>query len=283
MAAQHSWPLFTADVSQAFLRGLTFEQAAELKDEVRRDVQFTVPPGSVNILRRLPGYGDFNPMKEVLRMLRCGFGLKDAPRLWKKVLRKVLQDLGLMPTQSDPQLYVWHASETESGPSGLANGKASKRLVLILSTHVDDFKGAGEEWYRQRLIEGLEKEFSTLKIKTGHFECVGVMHEQDPVTFEVWTHQHHYVPQIKEIPADAKNEDLMQLFMSLVGALAWLVLTMPSICIHVAYLQRQTKAPQFRPCSTGEPASTLDALELKAPRGVLPASPNATPRNDALR
>ena len=28
VAAQHVWPLFTADVSQAFLRGLTFEQAA---------------------------------------------------------------------------------------------------------------------------------------------------------------------------------------------------------------------------------------------------------------
>ena len=33
--------------------------------------------------------------------------------------------------------------------------------------------------------------------------------------------------------------------MSLVGALAWLVLTMPSICIYVAYLQRQTKSPNL--------------------------------------
>ena len=254
VAAQHGWPLFTADVSQAFLRGLTFDQAAQLKDEVHRDVQFTVPPGSVNILKRLPGYQDFNPLTEVLRMLRCGFGLKDAPRLWNKVLRKVLQDLGLTPLQSDPQLYVWHASHGSSGASALTNSVASKRLVLILSTHVDDFKGAGESEYRQKLIAGLEKEFSTLKIKTGNFECVGVMHEQDPSTFEVWTHQHHYVPQIKEIPVDAKalvpdeepaDEDLSQLFMSLVGALAWLILTMPSICIYVAYLQRQTKAPNL--------------------------------------
>ena len=149
-------------------------------------------------------------------MLRCGFGLKDAPRLWNKVLRKVLKDLGLTPLQSDPQLYVWHASNgtsgatalakavASSGGSPLADGKNASRLVLILSTHVDDFKGAGEAEYRQKLIAGLEKEFSTLKIKTGSFECVGVMHEQDPSTFEVWTHQHHYVPQIKEIPVDAK-------------------------------------------------------------------------------
>ena len=44
VAAQQRWPLFTAHDSQASLRGLTFEQAAHMKDEVRRDVQFAVPP-----------------------------------------------------------------------------------------------------------------------------------------------------------------------------------------------------------------------------------------------
>ena len=45
-----------------------------------------------------------------------------------------------------------------------------------------------------------------------------------------------------EEPADG---DLGQLFMSLVGALAWLILTIPIICIYVAYLQRQTKYPNI--------------------------------------
>ena len=72
--------------------------------------------------------------------------------------------------QSDPQLYVWHASNgTKVAASGgglpPADGKKASRLVLILSTHVDDFKGAGEAHYRQRLNDGLEKAFSTLKIK----------------------------------------------------------------------------------------------------------------------
>ena len=58
-------------------------------------------------------------------------------------------------------------------------------------------------------------------VKRGVFECVGLMHEQDPTTLEVWTHQQHYLPQIKEIPADAKalvpdeepaEEDLGRLF-----------------------------------------------------------------------
>ena len=51
-----------------------------------------------------------------------------------------------------------------------------KRLVLILSTHVDEAE------YRRKLIAGLEKEFSALKIKEGKFECVGVMHEHPPDT-----------------------------------------------------------------------------------------------------
>ena len=65
------------------------------------------------------------------------------------------------------------SSLTGYGQGGQATGNASKRLVLILSTHVDDFKGAGEAHYRQRLIDGLEKAFSTLNIKTGSFEFVG--------------------------------------------------------------------------------------------------------------
>ena len=42
---------------------------------------------------------------------------------------------------------------------------------------------------------------------------------------------------------EAADDDSRQLFMSLVGALAWLILTMPSICVYVAFLQRQAKAP----------------------------------------
>ena len=45
-----------------------------------------------------------------------------------------------------------------------------------------------------------------------------------------------------EHPAD---EDMRQLYMSLVGALAWLIMTMPAICIYVAFLQRHTQAPSL--------------------------------------
>ena len=94
-AVQHGWTIFTADVSQAFLRGMTFQEAAKLQGESQRDVQFVVPPGSVPLLQQLPGFSDFDASIEVLQMLRCGFGLKDAPRLWQKALNTVLLDAGL--------------------------------------------------------------------------------------------------------------------------------------------------------------------------------------------
>ena len=103
---------------------------------MQRDVQFTVPPGSVNLLKKLPGYSDFNPLTEVLRMLRCGFGLKYATRLWNKILRKVLQDLGLTPLQSDPPLYAWHASHWTSGASAPAKA-VEREIVQTASAHFE--------------------------------------------------------------------------------------------------------------------------------------------------
>ena len=116
------------------------------------------------------------------------------------------KELGLSALQSDPQLFVWHVEGTPRGVAPHAPRAATghKRRVVILSTHVDDFKGAGEAESRRRLIAGLEKEFSAMKIKEGKFECVGVMHEQNPQTYKIWTHQQHYIPQANEIPVDKK-------------------------------------------------------------------------------
>ena len=58
----------------------------------------------------------------------------------------------------------------------------ARRLALVISTHVDDLKGAGEEEYRQKLISELERKFDKLKVKLDEFECIGVKHEQDPDT-----------------------------------------------------------------------------------------------------
>ena len=72
--------------------------------------------------------------------------------------------------------------------------------------------------------------------------------------FEITAHQQHYVPHIGEIELDSiafardedsADDDVRQLYMSLVGALAWLILSVPAICVYVAFLQRHGQAPTY--------------------------------------
>ena len=74
-----------------------------------------------------------------------------------------------------------NATITKDDPSsGVGDAKQffASSLRLILSTHVDDLKGAGEESYRKQLLDVLETYYGKLKNKFGTFECVGVMHQQ---------------------------------------------------------------------------------------------------------
>ena len=129
-----------------------------------REVSFTVPPGSIPILQKVPGFEDFDGKFEVLKMLRLGFGLKDAPRAWNMMLVRTLAEIDIFPTCTDSQLFVKHVAGV---------------LVTILSAHVDDLKGAGTDEEKAKLIKHLEDKFGKLKQETGNFEYVGIVHEQN--------------------------------------------------------------------------------------------------------
>lgn len=158
VSAQMGWPIGSADVGQACLKGLTFEEIAKVPGETDRIVQCELPRGSVPVLRQLPGYQNFDAVEEVLDMLRPGFGLKDAPRAWDLRLSTELHKLGLRPTQADRRVYVKHssgersnrlASQPSEGRSSAGGGGErssaggnTARLVLLVSTHVDDLTGS---------------------------------------------------------------------------------------------------------------------------------------------
>ena len=236
IGVQRQWALFGLDVAQAFLKGLTFDQLADQSGSERRSVQFRVPPGSVAILQRLEGYGNFNPATEVLDLVRPGFGLKDAPRLWSLALQQALREEGWHPTQSDPQLYLKHQQ-----------GK----LIGICSAHVDDLKGAAEEWVREALMKHLTAKFGKLKEMAGSFEHCGVQHVQlKGGGYRL--HQAHYVRQLHPLaddevrgwPADKPlPQHLASAYVSLVCAMAWTLLTAPAIAVYISYLQRHLKQP----------------------------------------
>ena len=64
------------DVSEAFLKGFTFEEIQERRGGPKRRVSLILPrpkagePSGVAILRTIKGYEDFNELSEVLEMLK---------------------------------------------------------------------------------------------------------------------------------------------------------------------------------------------------------------------
>ena len=89
LSVQFGWPLISLDVSEAFLRGITFQELHEADPTQPYDkCKLKIPPGSGILFRSLTGMEDFCEETEVLEMRKPGFGLKDAPRLWNIALRK---------------------------------------------------------------------------------------------------------------------------------------------------------------------------------------------------
>ena len=78
MAAQNRWPLVCADISSAFLQGMTFEEVSRLLGEPIREVCFDMPYGTADVLAQVPGFEGFDPSTETLQMDNGGFCLKDA-------------------------------------------------------------------------------------------------------------------------------------------------------------------------------------------------------------
>ena len=55
---------------------------------------------------------------------------------------------------------------------------------------------------REKVLNMIEAEFGKMKRQYDRFECIGIMHEQDPNTKEIWTHQQHYVKQLRPLKVD---------------------------------------------------------------------------------
>ena len=191
------------------------------------------------MLRQVPGFENFDPKTEVLHCDKPGTGLVDAPRAFSMKLSQITRDkCKLIPSQVDPELCFRHD-----------NG----RLVCVLTKHVDDIKIAGEPTVVKTVLRHLEECFGELKIVWNDFVNRGVRHFQDTKTKEVWLDEIEYAKALKPIehaqiktakPEDLAVEELHRLFMSLLGAVAYLSHTRPDIVVFVSALERQNAKPQ---------------------------------------
>ena len=91
-AVRQGWPICTLDISKAFLQGVTYEELAKLTGEPQREVNFFLPGSNIPLLRKIPGFEDFDPQKEVLHCDKPDTGLVDAPRALSMKLKRVTEE-----------------------------------------------------------------------------------------------------------------------------------------------------------------------------------------------
>ena len=175
-------------------------------------------------------------------MVKAVYGLKDAPRAWRKKLHLIQEGFGLVSVYADPQLYVKHVKES--------TGK-STRPAMLLSAHVDDLKGGAKKKDAMALLDHLEKHVGNCTQQWADFTHVGIEHVSRPG--QIYTQQEKYVSQLKEIEKThyqglgdeaPVSETGQAAFATLLGGVAWLCLTMVPICVYVQALQRHGAQPR---------------------------------------
>ena len=124
-AVARGWEILSADISKAFLQGVTYKELAELTGAQPREINFYQPAADIPLLRTLPGFGGFDPQKSVLHCDKPGTGLADAPRAFQVKLVGVLtKKCGMRQSGVDNELCFRHDH--------------SGTLVCLMTIHVDD-------------------------------------------------------------------------------------------------------------------------------------------------
>ena len=152
---RNGWPIGALDISVAFLKGVTYQELAQLTGEPMREVNFYLPASNTPTLRKVPGFEDFDPQREVLHCDKPGTGTIDAPKAFSLQLRLVTtRRCKLVCSSVDGELCFRH----ESG-----------QLVCIVTKHVDDLKIAGMPSVVQEVLMELQKVFRELKVTWNTF------------------------------------------------------------------------------------------------------------------
>ena len=195
VAQNEDFILFSYDVSQAFAKGMTFEEYARATGEQLREVEFEVTAEDAELIRKLPGFEDFDYKTEVLKMLKAIYGLKDAPRAWRKRLHEVLCGWNMSQLQAEPEIYVVHRAIKDAMKSTTTDmdivPNRFPKLTAIISAHVDDLKGGATPADAKLFLEYLESKFGKCSADYQKFTHTGIEHEQKDDG--ILTHQFKYI------------------------------------------------------------------------------------------
>ena len=211
VAAQFpGWELESIDVTSAFLQG----------DDLDREI-FVKPP------KEAMDHGF------LWRMKKAAYGLYDASRRWWIRVIEFLLNLGGKTMVGDESLIYFHKD-------GYLRG-----LVAI---HVDDFQGAGDEYFKENVMDKLAETFKISKREYGKFKYTGVdveLCDDGAIILE----QEAYKDGLKVIPVDLKEDPNRNLnkkefkeFRGAAGKISWLAdMTRPDLAYDSVELSGHNK------------------------------------------
>ena len=238
-AANHpDWMFMTIDVNKAFLQGATYQELEALTGDAPREVCFTLPKGMAEMLRKIPGYESYDERIHCLECDKPGTGSKDAPRAFSIKLATVTRSdaVGLRPTTFDSELEVKHRYV-----------KGQAQLVLMIAKHVDDIKVTGEPQEVALLMNELEHVFGKLTVTKDEFTNCGVHHKRHSdgsITLDQDEYIKALIPikhkELSNDPSTPASDELLSLYRSLLGAVAYTQLTQHQMACYIVALQRRT-------------------------------------------
>ncbi|CAK0801215.1 unnamed protein product, partial [Prorocentrum cordatum] len=190
VGVQYCWAIFSWDIGNAFLRGLSFTEIKEQGAEVMREACLDPPADVFFILQEFKAFKGTSKLTHLLNLLKGAYGLKDAPRLWKLRLDQYLTTVGGQQSSLDGCIWVWFKDGN---------------LHRLLSTHIDDLKGAGTPEWRARLFGQLKSKFGKIAVQEREFEHCGIQYKQlDDGSITIT--QDHYIKELKPIPLTAEQK-----------------------------------------------------------------------------
>ena len=209
-------------------------------------------------------------------MFKPMYGLKDAPRAWRKKLHQVLiQCLLCRQLCTEPELYCVHEEDgvnendrlarakehneerQETGNTRITEPQEYKKgsLQCLLSVRVDDTNGIATREVAYSLLKHLNNIVGHCKTDYVSFLHIGMQHEHS--SGEVLIHQCVYIDSITPIDTSlliGKSEEdlcdpqLREADRSVLGAVAWIEPTRAELAVYVQASQRRAHTPRITYC-----------------------------------
>ena len=176
-----------------------------------------------------------------MSLVNCGnwksvLGLNDAARMWYFAVWDELEKLGCKRSSLDYGVFMWYHDN---------------HLAGLFQTHVDDFIWAGNNEFKNNVLDPLCKKFQVSKVFSKAFKYVGIDISQD--SDKITLDQIDFIKSIEPIPISRDrqlqnhekcNESESTSYRQLVGKLNWVAnQSRPDICFDVCQLSSTMKGP----------------------------------------